>query len=262
LHAPKNILHTITGRLRARVLACAIVLGVAVSGAAAWAGVSLASAANAATPYNGTLVLCWTTNSNHTPTAWKYPYTCPAGQVQAIVNNPGPAGPRGATGPQGPAGPAGATGAAGPQGPSGVTSDNTVDLGGVSSVPTGGGFVAGATQVGTLSEPSGTYMICLSAKATPNDTSLASGAQIFPQFFLYNQAANPDFSGDLFNIGSGPLEPASTDHDSYYSGCTLQTFGVATKLYVYAFGYDSDTGAGSYVLDDLTASVVSITPAG
>ena len=148
----------------------------------------------------------------------------------------------------------------GPQGPSGVVSTATTDLGGFASVPTGGGFVANSTAVGTVPLKAGTYLISVNAKATPN--AVTSGA-VFPQFFVYNQAKNSSFTGDLFNVGSGSLEQfpttvLSTKIDSYYSGSAVITLASDTTLHVYAFGYDSDQGAGSYALDDLSVTATRI----
>lgn len=151
----------------------------------------------------------------------------------------------------------------GAQGPSGVVSTKVDDLGSIASVPTGGSFVTRATQVGsTVSLAAGTYLISLNAKATPN---VATTAEIFPQFFIYNQPANTNFTGDLFNVGAGALEPFNVDvahsHDSYFSGSDEITLTAATTLHIYAFGYDSDNSAGTYKLDDLTVTAVKVTPA-
>ena len=145
----------------------------------------------------------------------------------------------------------------GPRGPSGVVSTKTKDLGNVPSVATGGGFVANSTEVGQVQLPAGTYLLSLNAKATPN---AATSGEVFPQFFVYNQVKNADFTGDLFNVGTGALEPAATNHDSYFSGSTTITLATATTLRVYAFGYDSDSGAGSYTLDDLTVTATRVNP--
>jgi hypothetical protein len=123
LHTLKNICSSVASRLHGRVAASVIVLGVAVTGAAAWGGLSLASAstANAGAPYTGKIVLCWSPG-NHAPTSWIYPYTCSASQKEAVINGAGPAGPqgpKGAAGPAGAQGPAGLAGATGPQGPAG-----------------------------------------------------------------------------------------------------------------------------------------------
>ena len=186
-----------------------------------------------------------------------------------IVGPRGPRGPRGVRGPQGPAGqtgpagpvgptgPAGPAGPAGPQGPSGVVSTQTTDLGGVTSVATGGSFLTNSTQVGTVTLTAGTYLLSLNAKATPN---AASAVEVFPQFFVYNQQKNSNFTGNVFNVGSGPLASNNTTIDSYYSGSTVVTLAQDTTLYVYAFGYDSDRGAGTYTLDDLALSATKINP--
>jgi hypothetical protein len=204
---------------------------------------------------------------------------CPAGYTPVAFNATGPQGKAGTTGPQGApgadgqqgatgaAGPQGATGAAGKDGaagPSGVVSAGVHDLGAVASVATGGHFIDNATEVGSgITLAAGTYLISLSAKATP---LMTSSVQVFPQFFVYNQAkegsscGSPTWSCDLFNVGSGALESGGhTTIDSYYSGSSLQALTAATTLHVYAFGYDSDTGAGSYALDDLSVTVVQVT---
>jgi hypothetical protein len=130
------------------------------------------------------------------------------------------------------------------------------DLGGVASVATGGGFVANATEVGTVDLAAGTYQVTVNAKATP---LMTSAVQVFPQFFVYDQAANADFTGDLLNVGSGALESGgNVNIDSYYSGTGVITLADATTLHVYAFGYDSDRGAGSYQLDDLAVTALPI----
>jgi hypothetical protein len=117
------------------------------------------------------------------------------------------------------------------------------------SIATGGSFVAKATQVGTLTLKAGTYLLSLNAKATPPSGGTGT-AQVFPEFFVYNQAANAAFTGDLLNLGSGALESGSfATIDSYYTGTGVITLPATTTLHVYAFGYDSDTGAGSYQLD-------------
>ena len=235
-----------------------------IAGGATWAAV----AASASTPvFTGTLVVCWNPKT-HEPTTWKAPHLCPSGQVQAQVNGRGPRGPRGIQGQQGIQGLKGDTGQQGIQGvkgdtgPSGVVAAHTSNLGPLASVPTGGSFNAttGAVEVGTVNLPAGTFLVSLNAKATPR----ASGdtAQIFPQFFVYNQVKNPGFAGDLFNVGAGALEPDGTNHDSYFSGDSLITLASPTTLHVYAFGYDSDSGAGSYVLDGLTITTIQVTPAG
>jgi hypothetical protein len=88
-----------------------------------------------------------------------------------------------------------------------------------------------------------------------------AGVGIYPQFFVYDQVKSRSFTGDLLNVGAGALEPDGTNHDSYFSGSGLITLSADTTLHVYAFGYDSDTGAGAYVLDDVTLTAVAVTVA-
>jgi hypothetical protein len=183
--------------------------------------------------------------------------TCAKGTYKISWNAQGPAGPAGATGPAGAPGPAGAAGPTGPAGPSGVVSSVTTDLGAVASVPTGGGFVANSTQVGTIDLKAGTYLLSLNAKATPNANN---AFEIYPQFFVYNQVKSASFAGDLLNVGSGPLASNNTNIDSYYSGSAVITVASDTTLYVYAFGYDSDRSASTYTLDDLAVTATQINP--
>lgn len=172
----------------------------------------------------------------------------------------GPQGPQGSPGPRGYPGPQGPQGDTGAQGPSGVIGTTTTDLGGVASVATGGSFVTNATAVGSgVSLKAGTYLISLNAKATP---LMTSAVQVFPEFFVYDQVKNAAFAGDLFNVGSGALESGgNVNIDSYYSGSTVITLTQDTTLDIYAFGYDSDRGAGTYALDDLTFTATQIQPA-
>jgi hypothetical protein len=128
------------------------------------------------------------------------------------------------------------------------------DFGTATNVITGGGFVANSTEVGTVSLDAGTYTISVNAKATPTGGAEA----VFPQFFLYNQAKNSNFTGDLFNVGSGALATGSSTLDSYFSGSTVIKLDAATVLHVYAFGYSPDKSAGSFTLDDLNFTAVPI----
>jgi hypothetical protein len=123
-------------------------------------------------------------------------------------------------------------------------------------IKTGGSFVTLSTDIGTVSLGAGTWLLTFNAKATPN---VATTGEVFPQFFVYDQVKNLSFAGDLFNIGTGPLEPFATNHDSYFSG-TAQIVVPAggETLHVYAFGYDSDSGPGSYNLDSATLTATSL----
>jgi hypothetical protein len=131
-----------------------------------------------------------------------------------------------------------------------VTKDFSTAL----SVTTGGPFVANSTGVGTVDLKAGTYLLSVNAKATPNGGS----DPVFPQFFVYNQAKNAAFTGDLLNIGSGALAGGSKTLDGYFSGSTVITLATATTLHVYAFGYSADTAGGAYTLDDLTVNAVPV----
>jgi hypothetical protein len=201
---------------------------------ALFAGGSIALASSSASSNSITVCVNSKTRAVTQPAAGK---ACARGTFAETINKRGPAGP---------------------QGPSGVVSTKTTDLGAVASVPTGGPFVANSTEVGTVSLKAGTYLISLNAKATP---LTSSAIEVFPQFFVYDQAANPSFAGDLFNVGSGPLASNSTTIDSYYSGSTTITLATDTTLHIIAFGYDSDTSAGSYKLDDLTVTATQLVTA-
>jgi hypothetical protein len=263
------------------------VTGVAVSAAAFGLMTAASASTSAVTPPKATSATLYGCVANsRTPSArvltrvywhaadYQASGGCPAGTTALAWDSAGPAGPAGAkgatgaagaqgpagaTGSQGQAGPAGADGAdgaAGPQGPSGVVSAGAHDLGSVASVATGGGFVANSTEVGTVSLKAGTYLLSMTAKATP---LMTSDVQVFPQFFAYDEAKNSSFTGDLLNVGSGALESGGhTTIDSYFSGSTVVTLAQDTTLHVYAFGYDSDQGAGTYVLDDLTVTAVQV----
>jgi hypothetical protein len=149
------------------------------------------------------------------------------------------------------------------QGPSGVVSTRTYTLTPESSVTTGGHFTTNAKMIGTVHLAAGTYLLNVNFMATPN--AATSGA-VFPQAFVYNGPVNPSFSNDLFNVGSGALEQAtqaevtaSDTINSYYSGTAEITVPSGGEtLDVYAFGYDSDTGAGSYKLNSATLTATAL----
>jgi len=183
---------------------------------------------------------------------------CPP-KYKTFVAAVGPRGPKGAHGARG------ATGKTGPQGIQGVQGQpgkngrdgngvvwndtvNLLSLSGPQSIATGGGFVANSTLVGTITFASAGYWdIQISAQTTPK----ASGdtSQVFPQLFLYNQPKSSSFAGDVLNLSTED-QPDGTNHNSYLNGSiTVFVPAPATKYYVYAFGYDADTGAGSYTLN-------------
>jgi hypothetical protein len=218
----------------------------------AGAGVSLAAAATTSTPKVLTACVNRKTHAMTDRSASK----CPAGTFSMSWNQKGPAGPTGQTG---------ATGQAGPQGPSGVVTTETVtgsQLSGFTSqkpVATGGHFTTNKTDLGSIPVKAGqTYLVSVNADAEPNaDTSSSAG--VFPQFFVYDSAAKPDFSNDLFNIGSGALD-IGTNHDSWYSGSSVID-PTTDSLEIYAFGYDGDGGGSSYNLTGITVTLTQINPA-
>lgn len=144
-----------------------------------------------------------------------------------------------------------------------LTENQSLPPPGDGSITTGGSFSTHKTLVGTVSVPAGKYLVNVNFKATPN--AATSGA-VFPQFIIYNgPQSGSDFSNNLFNIGSGSLEQFATGPlpnnliDSYFSGSGVITVPAGGEtLDVYAFGYDSDGGAGSYLLDSATVSAVQV----
>ncbi|HEY6495488.1 MAG TPA: fibronectin type III domain-containing protein [Trebonia sp.] len=178
----------------------------------------------------------------------------------------------GPTGPQGRAGAPGMPGKEGPQGPSGVVATGATTLQAITApamtVATGGSFSKQEQPVGRpVSLKAGTYLVTVNFVATPDAST--NGA-VFPQLFVYAGGPASGFTNDLYNVGAGALEdPTATilsDGDvinSYYSG----TFQVvipadgASSLNVYAFGYDSDTGTGSYALNEATLTATQLQPA-
>jgi hypothetical protein len=163
------------------------------------------------------------------------------------------------------------TAAPGRPGPSGVVFTKTFTLvsdpsGTKETIPTGGSFRSKAESIGTVTLPRGTYLLNLNFMATPNDAN-ATGS-VFPQAFVYDGTTiASDFSNDLFNVGSGALAPynkanASDQVNSYYSGTSVITVQSRREtLDVYAFGYDSDQGAGSYELNSATLTATALNAA-
>lgn len=178
-------------------------------------------------------------------------------------------GAKGGPGAKGPRGARGARGANGQRGPSGVVSTKTYTLetdptGVKNSIVTGGSFTSHEQLVNSVTLTAGTYLLNVNFMATPN---LITGGAVFPQFFVYNGAPKGDFSNDLFNVGSGALAPynpsSPTDQvNSYYSGSNeIVVPSGGETLNVYAFGYDSDHGAGSYELNNATLTATALRPA-
>ena len=152
----------------------------------------------------------------------------------------------------------------GQPGPSGVVSTSNTNL--VSApvtVTTGGSFSSLKTLVGTVKLKAGTYLVNVNFMAAPNEVTTG---EIFPSLFVYKGAALANFSNDTFNVGSGALEDPNSAEvtdgdliDSYYSGSTEITVPAAGEtLDVYAFGYDSDAGTGSYTIDAATVTATAL----
>jgi hypothetical protein len=88
---------------------------------------------------------------------------------------------------------------------------------------------------------------------------VASTGQLSAQLFLYDQAKNSSFTGDLLNV-STPTQ-GGTNHDAYLNGCTLVSETAAVTLHLYAFGYSQDQGSGLFNLMGATISAIKLTPA-
>lgn len=211
--------------------------------AVAAGGIVLAASAGTALAASAPKTLTACARHNVPQHIYRGGHSCPPGQARFTWNSRGPKGSKG------------------DRGPSGVVSTAVHDLGSVASVATGGSFVTNSTEVGTISLKAGTYLISVNAKATP--TAPTGDVQIFPQFFVYNQVPDSSFAGDLFNVGSGALENGThATIDSYFSGSSQITLPAAKTLHFEAFGYDSDQGASSFNLEDLTVTVTRLAPAG
>lgn len=156
-------------------------------------------------------------------------------------------------------------GRTGARGPSGVVSTaNTSLISAPVNVLTGGSFSSKKTLVNTMTLAAGTYLLNVNFKATPNEVT---GGAVFPSLYVYNGAQKSDFSNDLFNVGSGALEDPTaaevTDGDlidSYFSGSAEITVPSGGEtLDIYAFGYDADSGAGQYELDNAVVTATALT---
>jgi hypothetical protein len=163
----------------------------------------------------------------------------------------------------------GPKGAPGAPGPSGVVSTAKKQLVTASTpaIETGGSFTARKTLVGTVTLAAGTWLVDADFTATPDANT---AGEVFPQLFVYDGPVNANFTNDLFNVGAGALEdPTATivsDGDtinSYYSGESEITVPAGGEtLDVYAFGYDSDTGEGSYALNSAVITATHLQTAG
>ena len=119
----------------------------------------------------------------------------------------------------------------------------------------GGPAADNAVLLGKLYLPAGESQLNVYAKATPDSDYTAN---VFPQFFVYNQPLTSSFAGDLFNVGSGALEAGNDTIDSYYSGSQVITLAKPGYVYVYAFGYASDKSGGTYTVDNANITAVSL----
>jgi hypothetical protein len=123
-------------------------------------------------------------------------------------------------------------------------------------IVTGGSFVTLSTLIGTTASlPAGTYQFCVNGKA---EQPTAASGSVSAQLFLYDQAKSSSFAGDLLNVSADTQ--GGTSHDAYLNGCTDATLTSAAALNLYAFGYDSDNGAGAYNLIGATVTATQITP--
>jgi hypothetical protein len=155
----------------------------------------------------------------------------------------------------------------GPKGPSGIVSTTRKQLvtKTTPAINTGGSFTSRKTLVGTVALAAGTWQVSANFTATPNATTTGN---VFPQLFVYDGPVNASFTNDLFNVGAGALEnPTPTivsDGDtinSYFSGSDEITVPAGGEtLDVYAFGYDSDTGAGTYALNSAVITATHLQP--
>ena len=169
-----------------------------------------------------------------------HPMTCPAGQILAEDNNPGPAGPTG---------PAGKNGTNGANGSSGVTAPPTVTLvPGTTLTAIGGSWSTGHTVIKSgISLSAGTYNVTLTGDfykvatttATPvlqiqlngGDKQLTAYTSAFP----YNAA-------EAVGLGTDGT-PNGLEQTASISGVVRVTAGQ--NLEIDAFGYNADrSGSG------------------
>lgn len=125
-------------------------------------------------------------------------------------------------------------------------------------VGTGGSFLSRATDLSDFTVPAGTYQVSENLKATP----LVQGNTatiVYPSFHLYNQAVSASFTGDVLDTGGSPLESGTaTNADQWFNGSGVLVLDSATTFHLYGFGYDSDTGEGTYTFDGGTVTFVPV----
>jgi hypothetical protein len=215
--------------------------------AAALIGGSAAYAATSASTIRPTAVYACEGSGHVAVTPLSSPSAkCPAGTTSIVI------GAKGSTGAQGPAG---ATGSTGPSGVQALAKDPFAEKDGI---VTGGPFLSNATLVGTAPLGAGTYQICVNGKA---EQPTAASGSVSAQLFVYDAdaLANQSFDGDLINVSTDTQ--GGTHHDAYLDGCTLVTEASDVTLRLYGFGYDSDSGSGSWNLMDAKITMVKLTPA-
>lgn len=247
----------LTGKRLGLAAATALAVVATATGAAYAAGTVMAASAiqpKAAYSCEGSghvVVTLLSTPSSH----------CPAGTTSIVLGAQGPQGQPGLQGIQGvkgDKGDPGTDGTNGSPGPSGVQALATDPLTPANGIVTGGGFLAHATAVGTVPLDAGTYQLCINAKA---EQPTAASGSVSAQLFVYDTdaLANQSFTGDLLNVSADTQ--GGTSHDAYLNGCTLVTEASPVTLHVYGFGYDSDTGSGSWNLMGGAVTTIKLTPA-
>lgn len=139
--------------------------------------------------------------------------------------------------------------------PTAVTASLNVPAAG-EAITTGGTYKTYATAIGTITFPvAGTYQVDTSFVATPDEQT---SGNVFPQLlFLGN-----------FNVGGAAIEdagPGSVQNpmnadviNSSISGTDTVTVTAGEVITIDAFGYDSDTGAGSYWLTNPQVTAIPL----
>jgi hypothetical protein len=231
----------------------AVVAG-AVGALVAGAGVSLASVTAASAPaLKATTATVYTVCAKNHVVKFFSPgsVACPSGTNRYSL---GSMGPKGATGAKGQAG-------ASADSLAGMWTLPAASQG--ESIPTGGKAYENASLLGSLTLQPGTYLLSATFVATPDAVNAAS---VFPQMLLTAGGAIVSGYGTSFwNVGAAALEsPTATEVsggdlvNSSYSGTDVLTVTSAETVDVYGFGYDSDSGAGSYTLNAATLAAVQI----
>jgi hypothetical protein len=193
--------------------------------------------------------------------------------IQGPKGDPGAQGISGISGTNGTDGKDGAPGIKGDTGPVGPAGPAASDVNGslvsttnltpTNNVPTGGSALARATQVGSFTLSAGTYLLNANFVASPDETS---SAQAFPQLLLTRGGPlNSSFSTSFWNVGSGNLEnplasalPADVTNSNFSGSDVVIVPAGGQTFTVYAFGYNSDTGEGTYTLNGGSITAVQV----